>query len=134
MTAPIARLKQRAEFLRVAGTRRKWAMPGLVLQAAKSDAAEAAPGGIRVGFTASRRVGSAVARNRARRRLRAVVGRVMADRATRGQDYVVIARRETLTRAFAHLVDDLETALDRIASKPGRRPPPGIVVGGKTTS
>lgn len=117
MTTPITRLKQRAEFLRVAGARCKWATPGLVLQAAASEAARAAPGGVRVGFTASRRVGPAVDRNRARRRLRAAAARVMPERARRGHDYVVIARRETLTRPFADLVGDLETALDRVARK-----------------
>ena len=123
MTTSIARLKQRAEFLRVAGARCKWATPGLVLQALKSESAGAAPGGIRVGYTASRRVGSAVARNRARRRLRAAVAQVMPQRARQGHDYVVIARRETLTRSFADLVGDLGTALDRLNSRPSRTRP-----------
>lgn len=123
MSAGIARLKRRAEFLRVAAARRKWAAPGLVLQAAESEDARKAAGGFRVGFTASRKVGSAVARNRARRRLRAAVEKAMPGRARAGYDYVVIARRETLSRPFAALVDDLESALARVSAPDGRRRP-----------
>ncbi|MEE8204233.1 MAG: ribonuclease P protein component [Alphaproteobacteria bacterium] len=117
MATRIARLKRRSEFLRVAGARRKWVTPGLILQAAESAEAEAACGGYRVGLTASRKVGMAVSRNRARRRLRAVVDAVMPGRARRGHDYVVIARRETLDRPFDALVGDLETALERLAAR-----------------
>ena len=90
--------------------------PGLILQIAESPAARDAEGGFRVGFTASRRVGGSVERNRARRRLRAAVAEVMPGRARPGHDYVVIARRETVGRRFADLVGDLEFALDRIAA------------------
>ncbi|MEX1206259.1 MAG: ribonuclease P protein component [Dongiaceae bacterium] len=63
--AAFDRLKRRPDFLRVAGTRRKSVTPGLILQARPRAAAE--PGVFRVGFTVSRKVGGAVARNRARR-------------------------------------------------------------------
>ena len=116
MGVRIARLKRRSEFLRVAGARRKRVTPGLILQIAESPAARDAEGGFRVGFTASRRVGGSVERNRARRRLRAAVAEVMPRRARPGHDYVVIARRETVGRRFADLVGDLEVALDRIAA------------------
>ncbi len=116
MAAPIERLKQRSEFLRVAAARRKWVTPGLILQAASSPAADAAAQGFRVGYTASRKVGGSVERNRARRRLRAAVAGVMPDHAERGVDYVVIARRGTLDRPFADLTADLETACHRLAA------------------
>ncbi|MCF8498967.1 MAG: ribonuclease P protein component, partial [Rhodospirillum sp.] len=65
----IGRLKQRTDFLRVAGKRKKWAAPGLVLQVAPQPGATArrpAPDRpIRVGFTTSKKVGDAVDRNRA---------------------------------------------------------------------
>lgn len=125
MGANIARLKRRAEFLRVAAARRKWATPGLVLQAAETEDARAAAGGFRVGFTASRKVGSAVARNRARRRLRAAVAATLPKRAAAGLDYVVIARRGTLTRPFDALTGDLETAIARVARRGKGRTPPG---------
>lgn len=108
----IARLTRRAEFLKVAGTGRKWVTPGLILQALPDGAA--AP--LRVGFTASRKVGIAVARNRARRRLRAACARVLPLHAAPGHDYVLIARTTTLTRPFAALVGDLEAALRRLGA------------------
>ncbi len=115
MSAAVARLLRRADFLRVAGARRKWITPGLILQAARrekgSDRSPAVP---RVGLTASRKVGSAVARNRARRRLRAVAEDVIPAHAAPGYDYVLIARKETVTRPYPALRRDLETALRRL--------------------
>lgn len=121
MARPIARLKRRAEFLRVAQDSRKWVTPGLILQASptamgRGGASRGAEGGIRVGFTASRKVGKAVARNRVRRRLRAVAEQVMPLQAKGDYDYVVIGRRQTLTRPFHALVEDLETALRRLGA------------------
>jgi ribonuclease P protein component len=109
----LGRLKRRAEFLRVAGVGRKSVTPGLILQVApQSDAAASAEGhGLRVGFTASRKVGIAVERNRARRRLKAAVQQVMPLHAAPGRDYVLIARAGTAGRSFAALLGDLEAAL-----------------------
>ena len=113
--AGIARLKRRAEFLRVADSRRKSVMPGLILQARRrTTAADGATEPPRIGFTASRKVGIAVDRNRARRRLRAAVDEVMPLHAALGHDYVVIARAATVQRPFAALVGDLEAALRRL--------------------
>lgn len=77
--------------------------------------ADTTPATIRVGFTASRKVGSAVARNRARRRLRAVAAAIMPSAAP-GHDFVVIARADTLTRPFPGLLADLEAALRRLGA------------------
>jgi ribonuclease P protein component len=111
--APLARLKRRAEFLHVAGKGRKWTTPGLILQALPQAESAAPEGCPRVGFTASRRVGNAVARNRARRRLKEAVRRLLTHHAAPG-DYVVIARGLTVTRPFALISADLETALKRL--------------------
>jgi ribonuclease P protein component len=75
----------------------------------------------RIGFTASRKVGIAVERNRARRRLKAAAAAVLPQAGEPGFDYVVIARGETLTRPFADLLGDLETALKRVHA-PRRAP------------
>jgi ribonuclease P protein component len=109
----VGRLKRRAEFLRVAGAGRKSVTPGLILQVAPQLDAAASPEGdtLRVGFTASRKVGIAVERNRARRRLRAAVRQVMALHAAPGRDYVLIARAGTAGRPFAALLGDLKAAL-----------------------
>jgi ribonuclease P protein component len=111
--ASLARLKRRAEFLAVAATRHHWAAPGLVLQAARRPA-DSAPPAARVGFTASRKVGMAVERNRARRRLKAAAQEILGRHAAPEHDYVLIARRETLKRPFRDLLGDLETALRRL--------------------
>ncbi len=119
MAERIARLLRRSEFLRVAAARRKWAAPGLVLQAYRppqSDRATVATPPLRVGYTASKKVGDAVHRNRAKRRLRAAVARVMPEHAKPGHDYVVIARAATVARPFDELVRDLEMALQRVGA------------------
>ncbi|TAD88736.1 MAG: ribonuclease P protein component [Alphaproteobacteria bacterium] len=110
MRGPIPHLSRRAEFLRVAAARRKWAAPGLVLQVA----ARADTSGPRVGFTASKKVGNAVARNRARRRLRAAIAAVAAGRVRDDIDLVAIARDKTPTRPWPALLADLEQALTRL--------------------
>ena len=114
----IARLKRRTEFLRVAGSGRKSVTPGLILQAlARSTSADSPEGSApRIGFTASRKVGIAVERNRARRRLRAVVDQVMPLHAAPGHDYVLIARAGTMGRPFAALAGDLEKALRHLGT------------------
>ena len=111
--APLARLKRRAEFLKVAGKGRRWTTPGFILQAliGTSDG-DAVP---RVGFTASRKVGIAVVRNRARRRLKEVARRVIGPHAAPG-DYVMVARDATATREFSALLADVETALKRLGA------------------
>jgi len=113
----VGRLRRRAEFLKVAAGRRKWAMPGLVLQVRAWGEAEQSvlpTETMRVGYTASRKVGSAVARNRARRRLRAAVRESLSRNGRTRHDYVLIARTGTLTRPYPALLGDIEAALDRL--------------------
>ncbi|HET6519353.1 MAG TPA: ribonuclease P protein component [Geminicoccaceae bacterium] len=122
----VVRLKRRREFLAVAGQGRRWVTPAFVLQAGRrpargGDDAEAAGREIGIGFTASRRVGKAVERNRARRRLREAMRRVLPGPARPGFDYVVVARPEALSRPFASLLDELRTALARAPSARPRR-------------
>ena len=117
----IATLKKRRDFLRVRGAARRWAAPGLVLQAAPAPEATAEAGLVRVGYTATRRIGNAVARNRAKRRLRAAVAHVMPASAQCGCDYVVIARAATLTRPFDALIGDLSAALVCVSVRAGDR-------------
>ena len=116
MTA-VARLRRRPEFVAVAKSGRRSAAPGLILQAARRPEGSNLPPAPRIGFTASRKVGIAVARNRARRRLKAAAAAVLPQAGEPGFDYVVIARSETLTRPFADLLADLETALKRVHAK-----------------
>ncbi len=100
----------------------------MVLQARQrrgpEDAEAAAPAGpseeIGVGFTASRKVGSAVERNRARRRLRAVAREILPTAGRPGYDYVLIARAATLRRPYMELAEDLKAALAHVRAAPRR--------------
>ena len=105
-------MKQRADYLRVAGTRRRFVTPGIVVQFYRRPAGTA--GEIRYGITASRRVGKAVVRNRVRRRLRAAAEQVLPVWAEQGCDYVLVGRQATASRPFDALIDDLKTALQRL--------------------
>lgn len=107
----LERLKKRVEFLRTRSGR-SWAGRSLVLQARARHADETRMA--RFGFTATKRLGSAVRRNRARRRLKEAVRLIGPDRARPGYDYVVIARRGSLTQPFSDIVKELETALRRL--------------------
>jgi ribonuclease P protein component len=109
----IGRLKTRSEFLYVRDGAR-FVTPGLVLQARARGAVEADEPVVRFGFTASKRIGGAVQRNRARRRLKEAVRLAASQRAVEGYDYVLIAREGTLQRRFTELVKDLERALTKV--------------------
>ena len=113
------RLRQRADFLAVASGRRV-AAAAFVLQAQRRDD----QGPARFGFTVSRKVGTAVERNRARRRLKEMVRLAPMGRFRPGHDYVLVARRAALTRPFDQLIADFSGALRRLNGAPRseRRP------------
>lgn len=114
---PLGRLTRRSEFLAVAGARRKWATPGLIVQARRHDERiHPRPGEapVRVGLTASKKVGGAVERNRARRRMRAAAAEIVAGNVAPGHDVVLIARPETVRRPYAALKDDMTQALRKL--------------------
>lgn len=107
-------LKRRSEFLRVRGGSR-WSGPAFVVEA---KARESSSGDVadapRFGFTVTKKLGSAVVRNRIRRRLREQL-RQHADRLARPQfDYVVVARVAALDRRAESLVRDFEAAFQRV--------------------
>jgi ribonuclease P protein component len=109
---PVATLRQRPDYLRAASAQRK-GMPGFLLQARARGTGEAAPADlIRIGFTCSKKLGNAVARNRAKRRLRDIARAVLPAAGRPGWDYVLVGRPEvTALRNFAELRGDLEAAL-----------------------
>jgi len=121
MANGLVTLKTRADFLRIAAGRRRAARPGLVLQAAPRPPEVRIGETVRVGFTASRKVGNAVVRNRAKRRLRAAAAEVLARDGRLGTDYVLIARAGTRERRYADLVSDLAGALGQVEREPARR-------------
>jgi len=105
-------LTKRADFVRASHGRR-YAAPGFNLQARKRAESEAS--GVRVGFTCSKKVGNAVARNRAKRRLREVARMVLPELGRDGWDYVLVGRKDTTaTLPFEHLLADLRRALKKV--------------------
>lgn len=116
----VVTMKHRRSFLAAARGRKSW-QPGLQLHGRCRTREPGAP--IQIGFTASRRVGGAVVRNRAKRRLRAVAHSAFPQQGHAGWDYVLVARpQHTVGRPFALLATDLTTALAEI-HRPRRRPP-----------
>lgn len=71
--------------------------------------------GFRAGFTATKKIGNAVIRNRAKRRLREASRLLLAEYGVPGTDYVFIARRDTADCDWASLLDDMRSALIRLA-------------------
>jgi ribonuclease P protein component len=122
MTLGLARLKIRADFVRVAAGRRRAVRPGFVLQAAPRPADDDRSTGLWVGFTASRKVGNAVIRNRAKRRLRAAAAEVLPRLGRPGTDYVIVARAATGERPYAELIADLASALQQLDRRSGAGP------------
>ena len=103
------RLRQRADFIAVANGARVQT-GAFTLQGRRRDDR----GPVRVGFTVSKKNGTATERNRIRRRLRAAVRSVDAMAMPPHHDYVLVGRRAALTADFATMVDDLRAALNRL--------------------
>lgn len=80
---------------------------------------------VRVGFTATKKIGGAVVRNRAKRRLREAARVMIPAHARPGYDYVLIARGGAPTRPWDRLLDDVKSALISLAAEseiPPERP------------
>jgi len=103
-------LKRRADFLRVAKGKRMPCPAFLVQARARGDESP-----FRVGFTCSKKVGNAVMRNRAKRRLREIARLVMAGQGQAGWDYVLVGRPDaTVSRDFGAMCADLEHVLQKL--------------------
>ena len=102
-------MKRRDDYVAVAAFGRKSVMPGFIVQTQPNPAA-----GIRIGITATRKIGGAVVRNRAKRRLRALCREIMPSHAAPGNDFVLIARGTTPTIPYGTLRDDLVNALRKL--------------------
>ena len=107
------RLRQRADFLAVANGARANS-PAFVVQSRRRDDS----GPIRIGFTVTRKNGTATERNRIRRRLRELVKRLDVIAMRPHHDYVLVGRRAALSRDFKAMLDDLRSALNRL-DRPG---------------
>ena len=106
-------LRKRSDFLKAAAARRQGTNGFLLQGRDRADGALL----VRVGFTASKKIGNAVLRNRAKRRLRALAREVLAGLARPGWDYVLVARPEaTVTRTYADLSADMAQAVQSLHS------------------
>ena len=108
----IERLQKRPDFL--AAARAVSCAKGAVVLQARHRADDTPL--IRVGFTATRKVGGAVVRNRAKRRMREAARLLLPQLAKPGFDYVLIARNGAPTRPWPRLLDDVKSALISLAA------------------
>lgn len=104
-----AKLKKRIQFVTIANKGRKVVSSGLILQI-KDNALDIN----RIGFTVTKKVGNAVIRNRVRRRLREVVRLGLPSFEKTGYDFVIIGRKETITRSFKNLQADFDKVLSQV--------------------
>ena len=105
----LGRLTKRSEFLNARKGQRA-SRPLVAIEAIRQREAD-----VRVGFTATKRIGNAVVRNRAKRRLREAARQLLPQHACAGCDYVLIARDNTADAPWPALLDDLKSALIRLA-------------------
>ena len=103
------RLRQRADFLAVADGARVNSAAFVVQSRRRDD-----DGPVRVGFTVTKKNGTATERNRIRRRLRELVRRLDVISMRPHSDYVLVGRRAALNRDFSTMLDDLRAALHRL--------------------
>lgn len=104
----LGRLKKRSEFLHVRSGKYK-ARGAVVIQMRETSSEDKTA--CRVGFTATKKIGNAVVRNRAKRRLREVARALLPQLGQKGMDYVFIARDSTPSRPYEALLDDSRNAL-----------------------
>ena len=119
----IERLKVRADFLKAA--KAPSLSRGAVFMQLRPRGDDDAL--IRVGFTASKKVGGSVERNRAKRRLREAARLLLPLHGRPGCDYVFIARGGTRSRPWGRLLDDVKAALISLAAeidRGGKKPVP----------
>ena len=114
----IKRLLRRPQFLAAAKGVSE-ARGGVVIQ--RLERGDGSPH-VGMGFTATRKIGGAVQRNRAKRRLRQAARALLPDHGVPGSDYVFIARMGTTDRPWDRLLDDVKSALTRLATPRGPAP------------
>ncbi len=106
MCAAVTMIKASPDFQRIARNGKRWTGSAFILQALKTDTSI-----FRLGLTASRKVGNAVVRNRAKRRIREMVRLILKSRTLSGFDLVIICKTAATTHDFALMAADFEKGL-----------------------
>ncbi len=117
--AGTARITKRKDYLETAASRRKWVTPAFIIQI---DHLNDDKGLAKLGFTASKKVGNAVMRNKARRRLKEAAKGLFNQYGLAGQRYVLIARTAAIDYPFDSLQKDLQWALVKLAQGADLKP------------
>ena len=104
---------KRRDFLLVAAEKRS-GQPGLLLQGRNRQDGSSST---RVGYTCSKKLGNAIARNKAKRRLREISKATLTVKGDPGWDYVLVGRpKTTLERNYSLLIEDLNKAIKKVHS------------------
>ena len=111
--SPLRSLRARRDFVNAHRRGRRHVTPSFILQMQPHEMS-----GIGLGLTASKKLGRAVARNRARRRLRALARAILPQRGRAAHAYVLVARKPILTRPWQDCLQDLQAALRRVHASP----------------
>ena len=118
-TSALLVIAQRKDFLKPASARRQ-GTASFLLQA--RDRRDGDPQ-TRIGFTASKKIGNAVMRNRAKRRMRELARLVLSELGQPGWDYVLVARpAATVIRDFTDMAADLRSAFTAVHRERAPRP------------
>ena len=112
----VTTLTRRADFLAAAKSGFKFVKPAMVVQSRWRAQSEIASLPVRVGFTATKKLGNAVVRNRVKRRLRAAAAQLVPELGISGCDYVFIGREAAFKGTFADLIRDMKHALRRLSA------------------
>jgi len=116
---PVAVIRKRADFL-AANRGKRFVTSNFVLLAHKRRDDHAIPADmIRHGITVTKKIGNAVARNRMKRRFRALLAQVLPGKGIAGVDHIMIGRKADSEADFASMKADLEKGLRYLAKKLG---------------
>lgn len=107
-------IERRSDFLSASAKGKRFITGTFILQMLVRPESHPAGKPARFGFTVTKKMGNAVARNRIKRRLRAAARKAATPLLVEGCDYVIISRQKALTCPFSDLLRDMEFAFSRI--------------------
>ena len=118
MTYALPSIKIRDDFIKIAKKGKSSSQSGLILQAFNNlEISKNIKFNKRIGITVTKKIGTAVIRNRCRRRLKVVANEIIINYGKDSIDYVLIAKKETLDRDINLLKLDLKKALKELGFK-----------------